>query len=559
MSGSRGLLYHYRHWHRYQEILHVLIKNGFSFLIERLDLPGLPLYRRLKTAGAPREHELANLPERVARMFGELGPTFIKLGQLLSTRADLLPEEYLQELAKLQDNVPPLPPDEVEKLIMQEFGRPISEIFVEFEPQALASASIGQVHRASLPDGQAVVVKIQRPGIARTIRVDLEILDDIGKIVEQRTRLGKIYNIAGMLAEFRSSLLEELDFTLEGRNAEIFKKNMKEDPQVYIPAVYWEYTTERVLVLEYVEGRKIAGRKELLDTGFNPRIIARSLVDAMIKQIYVDGFFHSDPHPGNLSVLPGNKIVFLDFGQVGHLDEELREKAADLVLALARHDIDGVIRGIMRIGITSRQPDLSSLRRDVSRLERKYYGMPLSEIRVGLSIQELMEVAWRHQIQVPADFVMAAKALVTLEGTIRELAPDISLVEIAEPFASRVILRRYNPRRLLHLFWQNFAQSAANVAHLPTLAEEVIDKIKSGQFSITLEHKELPHAANQLRRAMHRLALSLILSSFLIAGAILVSVNPSSFLVRLHLSEVIFGLAFLTSLFLMITLFLNRN
>lgn len=558
MSRSRGLLYHYRHWHRYQEILSVLIRNGFGFVVERLDLPGLPLYRRLKKAVSPGKDELANLPQRVARVLGELGPTFIKLGQLLSTRADLLPAEYLQELSKLQDHVPPLPSEEVEKLIVEEFGRPINEIFAGFEPQALASASIGQVHRATLPDGQAVVVKIRRPGVARMIRVDLEILEDVAKIVEHRTRLGRIYNITGMLAEFRNSLLEELDFTLEGRNAEILKKNMQEDPHVYIPKVYWDYTTERVLVLEYVKGRKITNRKELLDAGFNPRFIAQTLVDSIIKQIYIDGFFHSDPHPGNLAIIPGNKIVFLDFGQVGHLDEELREKAADLVLALARHDIDGVLRGILRIGIANKQPDLTGLRRDISRLERKYYGMPLSEIQVGVSIQELMEVAWRHQIQAPSDFVMAVKALVTLEGTIRELAPDISLVEIAEPFARRVILHRYDPRRLLHIIRQNLAQTASGFAHLPALAEEVIEKMRSGRFVISVENRELPFAVNQLRRGIHHLALSMILSSLLIAGAILVSSNPSSFFVRFHLSEIIFGAALLTSLLLMITILLRN-
>lgn len=556
---TRGILYHYRHWHRYQEILQVLIRNGFSFLIEKLELPGLPLYRRFRKYDALDETELANLPERVARVFSELGPTFIKLGQLLSTRADLLPEDYLLELAKLQDNVSPVDSQDVEKVILQELGRPISEIFAEFDMQALASASIGQVHKAKLPGGEDVVVKIQRPGIARLIRVDLEILDDIGKIIEQRTQFGKIYDFSNMIAEFRIALLEELDFTLEGRNAEILKKNMSEDPQVYIPGVYWEYTKGRVLVMEYVQGHKITNRRELLADGFDPQIIVKGLVDAMIRQIYVDGFFHSDPHPGNLAVLPGNKIVFMDFGQVGYLDEELRERAADLVLALVRHDIDGVVRGIMRIGITQGQTDLSSLKRDVSRLERKYYGMPLSEISVGISIEELMEVAWRHKIHVPADFVMAAKALVTLEGIIRELAPEISLVEIAEPFASRVILRRYDPRRVFHVFWKNIVQSTTNVTHLPALIEDIIEKIRHGQLSIPLEHRELPATVNQLRKSVHNLALSMILSSLLIAGAILVSVNSTSFFVRYHLSEVIFVLALFPSLLLIVILFLNSK
>lgn len=560
MAGrTRGFIYHYRHMRRYQEILNILVKNGFSFLIERLDLPGQPLYQRFKRGKPPQEQELTNLPGRITHVLKELGPTFIKLGQLLSTRADLLPPEYLQELAKLQDEVTPVPMAQVESIILQEVGRPISDVFAEFDSQALASASIGQVHRAKLVTGEDVVVKIQRPGIARLIKVDLEILEDIAGIVKQRTQLGKLHNITGMLTEFRISLLEELDFSLEGRNAEILKKNMQEDTRIYIPDVFWDYTKQRVLVMEYVEGKKIAGREEMIAAGYNPQLIAETMVDAMIRQIYVDGFFHSDPHPGNLAVLPENKIVFMDFGQVGYLDEELREKAADTVLAMVRHDIDAVLKGLLRIGVIRGQPNMSSLKRDISRLERKYYGMPLKDIKVGTSLQELMEVASRYQIQVPADFVMAAKALVTLEGTIRELAPEISIVEIAEPFAAKVFLRRYDPRRILQIVQENTLQLFSTFVHLPMLLEDLIDKIKGGRLSLPIEHKELPMAVNQLRKTVHRLALSIILSSLLIAGAIMVSMNPSSFIAKYHLSEIIFLFAFILSLLLIIILFLDSR
>ena len=560
MTGrTRGFLYHYRHVRRYQEMLNILVKNGFSFLIERLDLPGQTLYHRFRRGKPSQEQEMSNLPGRITQVLKELGPTFIKLGQLLSTRADLLPQEYLQELARLQDRVTPVPMAEIESIILQEVGRPISDVFAEFDPRALASASIGQVHRAKLVSGEDVVVKIQRPGIARLIKVDLEILGDIAKIIEQRTQLGKLQNITGMLTEFRISLLEELDFSLEGRNAEILKKNMQEDTRIYIPDIFWDYTKQRVLVMEYVEGVKITGREEIIAAGYDPQLIAETLVNAMIRQIYVDGFFHSDPHPGNLAVLPGNKIVFMDFGQVGYLDEEMREKAADMVLALVRHDIDAVLKGLLRIGIIRGEPNMSSLKRDISRLERKYYGMPLKDIKVGTSLQELMEIASRYQIQVPADFVMAAKALVTLEGTIRELAPEISIVEIAEPFATRVLLRRYDPRRLLHIAQQNTLQFFSTFVHFPLLLEDLIDKIKGGRLALPIEHKELPMAVGQLRKTIHRLALSIILSSLLIAGAIIVSTNPSSFFARFHIAEIIFLFAFIPASLLIIILFLDSR
>lgn len=560
MAGrTKGFVYHYRHVRRYQEILNILAKNGFGFIIDRLGLPGQSLYHRFKGGKPPQEDELTNLPGRITQVMKELGPTFIKLGQLFSTRPDLLPEDYVKEFAKLQDRVTPVPIEQIESTVFEEIGSNISDVFAEFEPDALASASIGQVHRAKLVTGEDVVVKIQRPGIEHLIKTDLEILEDIAKFIEQKTQLVENYNITDMLIEFRISLLEELDFSLEGRNAEIFKNNLKDDSRVYIPKVYWEYTKQRVLVMEYVKGTKIGGREKMIAAGYDPQQIAETLVEAMIKQVYTDGFFHSDPHPGNLAVLPGNNIVFMDFGQVGYLDEEIREKAADLVLALLKHDIDAVVKGLLQIGIVRGQPNISHLRRDVSRLERKYYGMSLQDIEVGTSIQELMEVASRYHIQVPTDFVMAAKAGVTLEGTIRDLAPELSLVEIGKPFATKVYLRRYDPRKILHNTQQNTLHLFTTLMHLPELLEELIDKIRSGRLALSMELKDLPMAINQLKNTVNRLAISIIFSSLLIAGAVMVSVDPSSFLIRYHISEIIFIFAILLVALILIALFFDRR
>lgn len=560
MTGrTKGFAYRYRHVRRYQEILNILAKNGFGFIIDRLELPGQSLYQRFKKEKPPQAEELANLPERITQVMKELGPTFIKLGQLFSTRPDLLSADYIKEFAKLQDEVTPVPIEMIKSVISEETGGQIDELFAEFELDALASASIGQVHRAKLVTGEDVVVKIQRPGIERLIKTDLEILEDIARFLEERTPLVENYNITDMLVEFRISILEELDFSLEGRNAEIFKANLQDDSRVYIPRIYWEYTKKRVLVMEYVEGAKIGGREKMIASGYDPRQIAEALVEAMITQIYTDGFFHSDPHPGNLAVLPGNKIVFMDFGQVGYLDEEIREKAADMVLALLKHDIDAVVKGLLQIGIVCGQPNMSHLRRDVSRLERKYYGMSLQEVEVGTSVQELMEVASRYNIRIPTDFVMAAKAGVTLEGTIRDLVPDLSLVEIGKPFATKVYLHRYDPRKILHKTQKNSLRLFSTLMHLPELFEDLIDNIRSGRLALSIELKDLPMAVNQLKSAANRLAVSIIFSGLLIAGALMVRINPSSFIIRYHISEVIFVFAFLVVGLLLFTLFFDHR
>lgn len=293
---SGRLLRYYRHWRRYREIINILIKNGLSFFVESLELPGLPLHRRIKRVSAIPQENFSNLPQRLASVMRELGPTFIKLGQLLSTRSDLLPEEYIREFTKLQDRVDALSFEQVEDVLLHEFGKPLNEIFEWFEKEPSASASIGQVHRARLRTGEDVVVKVQRPGIEEIIKIDLEIMAEVGYIIEQKTRLGELYRISEMIEEFSAAILDELDFTLEGRNADIFRRNFEDYPTVYIPRVYWEHSTRRILVMEYVSGSKITTRKELREAGFNPSEIARRLVDAMFKQIYLDGFFHSDPH-----------------------------------------------------------------------------------------------------------------------------------------------------------------------------------------------------------------------------------------------------------------------
>ncbi|HAA90304.1 MAG: ABC-1-like protein kinase [Thermoanaerobacterales bacterium 50_218] len=558
---NKGLLYRYRHWRRYQEILNVLVKHGFSFLIEKLELPGLPFHRRLQGGiKLQRKEESTQLPRQVVQVLEELGPAFIKLGQLLSTRVDLLPEPFLKELQLLQDRVPPIPYSEVEMVFKKENGVGIETVFSSFDEEPLASASIGQVHRAVFKDGREVVVKVQRPDIERIIRTDFEIMLELANLIEKRTRVGQVYRITEMLDELSTYVFEELDFTLEGRNAEIFRKNFADDPYVYIPKVYWDYTTPRILVMEYVKGHKITTREDMEEAGIDPVFVARKLTDAMIRQIYVFGIFHSDPHPGNLAVLPGNKIVFMDFGQVGQLSEELREEAADLVLAMVRHDVDAIVSCLLSIGVVSDKVNFRKLKHDLSRLERKYYGLPLSKIEIGRSIQELMGILYHYQIRVPSDFTMALKALVTLEGVIREIAPEMSLAEIAESFARKAYYQRFAPRRWQKRLWREIAETVGSICRIPRFAEDVVNKLNRGEVSLVVEHKELISILDKLHKAMNRLALSIIFASILIVSAFLVRSVLSPVFFNLHIPELLFAFTLVFSFVLVLACFFaNRS
>lgn len=560
MVMYRGLLYHYRHWRRYQEIINTLMKSGFTFFVERFDLPGIPLYKRLKGVFRLTGEEPGQFPRKVVKMLEELGPAFVKLGQLLSTRIDLLPEPFLEELKLLQDHVPSIPYQVVEKVFCDEHKKPLTSVFASFEKEPLASASIGQVHKGILLDGREVVVKVQRPGIERVMKTDFEIMIGIGQYVEKRTWLGQVYKFTEMLEELSSYVFEELDFTLEGRNAEILKSNFEDDPYIYVPAVYWEYTTSKILVMEYVEGHKINNKKQLEDTGINSVAIARKLTDAMIKQIFLQGFFHSDPHPGNLAVLPGNKIVFMDFGQVGQISEELREAFVEIILAMVKHDVDRIIKVLSSTKMLRKNVNLSKLKHDIGRLERKYYGLPLSRIEIGPSIQEFLQVLYHHQVQVPSDLTMAMKALITLEGVVRELAPEMNLAEIAESFAEKIYKKHYFIDRLEKQFRKRVTETAKTISQLPLLTENVLNKLGQGEISFVVEHKDLLFMLEKLHKALNRLIISIMLASLLIVFSVFIRVNPQSFFINMHIPEILFGLALGFSILLIIVCsFGNRN
>lgn len=420
-----------RHFRRYQEIVSVLIRNGFGFILfEHLGLG---------SNGSPADVDLAQLGKRVRQALGELGPTFMKIGQFASTRPDIIPKPVLKELEQLQDRAPLIRFEDVRRTVEQELGDPIKRLFREFDPSPLAAASIGQVHYAVLHTGEAVVVKVQRPNISTVIQTDLEILKDIVTLIEQRLPKAKDYALHGMLGEFSRWLEKELDYTAEGKNAEKMAKGFERDPQVIIPRIFWEFTTRRVLTMAYVDGVKLNDRQKIAALHYDEKTIAAHISKALLQQILRDGFFHGDPHPGNVFVLSGGRIAFVDFGIVGNLTPVMKRRFANLISALTRRNTKSMVKAMLQLGVVPQNVDLDRLRQDLDGLRRKHLDVPIAQTSLPELVNDLLTMAFQHRIEVPSDFILLGKSLLTLEGIVHELDPTLSVADLAKPFRFQFI------------------------------------------------------------------------------------------------------------------------
>lgn len=519
-----GLRKRYKHFQRYREIAQVLLRHGFGYLLHELELTQfLSRRKKVELAARPETETLprAKKARRLRTALEDLGPTFIKLGQLLSARADLLAPEYISELEKLQDNVPPFPFEKVVETVQMELGHRLGEIFASFDPEPLAAASIGQVHRAVLKTGQEVVVKIRRPEIEKILTTDLEILHDLARLADRHAPFREMYSFREMAEEFELIVTAELDLTREGRHADTFRKNFRGDPDIYIPAVYWEYTTPKVLTLEYVEGVKLTDLAEILRRGVDRRKIARLLTGALLRQILIDGFFHADPHPGNLFALPGDRLMFLDFGIVGRLEESLKEKIGDLVLGLVSRNSHQVARAIAGMGVLPPNIDRRAFYQDVERMRDKYYDVPFRELRLADSVNDIVGIAFRHRIRIPTQITMLAKALVTAEGVSRQLDPELSIAEIARPLSRRLLARRFSLQNIRRLLMENLVDYHHLAVSLPRRLEQVLDLAASGELKINARNPETDRIIGGINVLVNRLVLSILLGALMIGSALL--------------------------------------
>jgi ubiquinone biosynthesis protein len=398
-----------RRLRRYRQISRTLVRYGFGFLVQQARPRRFLLRRRAAPPTPPPARYLVQALE-------ELGPTFVKLGQILSTRPDLVPPEFVVELARLQDQVAPFPFAEARELIEGELGASLEQCFASFEAVPLAAASLSQVHAATLPGGVEVVVKVQRPGIEEIISTDLDILRDLARLAEEQVPELELYDIPSMVEEFAHTLRGELDFRREGHNADRFRRNFADNPMLYIPRVYWKLSTRRILTLERIRGIKIDDLEALEAAGLDRHFLALHATEIVMQEVFEDGFFHADPHPGNLFALPGEAIAAMDFGMVGRLARPLREQMVPLFTAVVRRDAEAIVEHLLRLSIVGRGVDRAGLRRDLEWLLQKYAGRPLSEVRANEVLEEALPIVFRRRLRLPNDLWLLSRMLGVLEG-----------------------------------------------------------------------------------------------------------------------------------------------
>jgi ubiquinone biosynthesis protein len=513
----------YRHLNRYQHILRVLFKYGFNDLIDRLHIDqylesGLQMINR-----KPRE-QITRLsrPERLRLVFEELGPTFIKLGQLLSTRPDLIPADFLDELAKLQDDVPPFSLEEVRAIFKEELGRYPEEIFHYFDTEPLAAASIGQVHRARLDSGAEVVVKVQRPGIENVIAVDLEILAHIAELMEQYLEEVQGHQPMAIVHEFARSLSREIDFSIELANIQRFARQFEDNPTIHVPLVYPELSTDRILGMEYVVGIKSSRIETLREHGYDLSLIAERGANLVMEQIFVHGFFHADPHPGNVFILPDNVVCFIDFGQMGRLSLKDREDFTDLVLDLVAGNEQKIAAGVLRVTVQLGEVDRENLARDLGSLLDMYLYRPLEDLEAGKILQDLLDLVSRHKLSFKPSLYQMMKALSTVEGVGLMLDPKLELIRLAKPFMRTIRLGRMQPGRIAEELSLTGTAYLHLLRELPEELRTILYQLRSGRMRLEFEHRGLTTLGMTLNRVSNRIAFAIVLAALIVGSSLII-------------------------------------
>lgn len=501
------------HLNRSKQIAGVLLSHGWNFLRNNEERIGATM----SVAANAR-------PLHLRLALEELGTTFIKLGQILSTRADLLPPEYLVELTKLQDSAPPVAFEEIHQAIVVELGQPIENVFAQFDPVPLAAASIGQAHAAILWDGTEVVVKIRRPGVVEQVNEDLEILRELAATASRHWNIADRYDLSGLVEEFSQTLRSELDYIREGHNAEKFAANFAGDPFVHVPRVFWTATTSRVLTLERIRGAKINDLNGLDEQGTDRRWLAQYATNVVLKMVCEDGFFHADPHPGNFFIEPQGAIGLIDFGMVGVLDEQTQGLLAELLIAINHQNADQLVDVFLDLGVTRKGIDRASVRRDIERLLSTYWGLPLGELKVATLLNDVYSVMRRHHLHLPSNLALLLKTVIMIEGVGVNLDPDFRLTNSLTPYTERLVLRQYSPFRWMRSFGRASLDLAKLGVEMPQHLRRIVTAAENGSLQIGMRPEGFDPVIDRLEGIANRIVLGVIAAAFINGLAVLVSI-----------------------------------
>lgn len=516
----------YRTLRRGREILSVLIKYGFDDIVNAISSRTISKFRFRRKI---KQVETLTRPQRLRFAFEELGTTFIKFGQILSTRSDILSKEYINEFEKFQDSIAPFDFSEVEKIILKEFGKEKDLIFSEFESVPIASASIAQVHKARLKSGEVVAVKIQRPNIENIINEDILILKELSRLLEKYLPESKIYQPVELVRQFEKIIKRELDFILEARSIDKFRINFKDDPAVFIPKVFWNCTTSKILTTEFIDGIKITDIESIEANNLDKKIIAENGARLILKEIFDYRFFHGDPHPGNLFVLKDNVIAAIDFGIIGRLDVNTVEKIKMIIYGLTENNVEKILSALTAMNIIEEETNDASLKFDLMEYMDYYAGAELQQIDIKNAMNDFVQIIHNHHLVLPIELSLMGKVLVVSEGVGRLLDPTFNMIEYLKPYVIDWKWKSMNPFSHIKDFTE-FTEDFSDFAKtLPNDLKDILKRIRKGKVTVNLEHKGLERLINEIDRSSNRLSFALIVAALIVGSSLVMQLQVGPF------------------------------
>lgn len=542
----------YKNLKRYKEIGYIFVKYGFSYVVEKLNIEGIAY--KIPITNPPEEIKNMSTGERLRKAFEELGPTYVKLGQVLSTRKDLLDQSIIEELAKLQDDVEPYDTEIAKSIFKEETGIDINEAFIEFNDKPIGAASIGQVYEAKLKNGEPVIIKIQRPNVESKVKADLEIMSSLVQSINDIYK-DSIFEFDKFVEEFENQLFRELDYNFEARNAEKFRNIFKEDETVHIPKVFMEYSTKKVLVLEQIIGLKANDIDTMKSMNWDMKNISDIGVKSFLKQVFEHGFFHADPHPGNIFVVSSNCIAYIDFGMVGIIDNTTLTLLNDMFIASVNKNIDRIIYILMELDSITEDTHIPTLRHELSYLIHYYYDISIEKVSLSNIFNEIFRFAKNNKLSLPSQFVMLGRAIITLEGTGRLINPQFSIGSVGQDFAKEYYLNKFKPKNILLNSKNYLDEIISDIRILPKQLRTILRSVERNELKIGIDEVKFSTLENNITSMANKLSVSVVLAALIVGSSLIISsVNVQNNRLIQILAGVGFFISFMMGLYLVISI-----